>query len=122
MKRCLFLVLALALAMWAPIPAQADCPGITQGLFPITSSYQQLTVSNTAVGLTYPTNRNVVLAVVVVEGNDIRFRDDGTSPTASVGTPVLAGLTIPLCGTSISSFKAIRVSGDAVLNVSYYGQ
>lgn len=83
--------------------------------------YQQLTVSGTAVGLTLPTRGVVRIAVVVVETNSIRYRDDGTVPTASVGTPVPANGSIAISGAAISSFRAIRTGSDAVLNIHYYG-
>lgn len=83
--------------------------------------YQQITVSTTAVALTVPAN--AVRAVLVVEDQPLRWRDDGTDPTASAGFLVKADVVFELHGTlSLNAFKAIRDdSSDAVLSVSYYG-
>jgi hypothetical protein len=118
MLKKLFLLTVLVVAL--PLSAYAfDCPGTVSVLPPL--GYEQLTVSNSAVGLTVPA-KPVRMAVVVVESNTIRFRDDGTNPTSTVGTPVVANVTILICGRAVDTFKAIRVSGDAVLNIAYYGQ
>lgn len=83
--------------------------------------YQQLTVSSTAVALTLPATGIVRMAVMVVETDAIRYRDDGTSPTASVGMPVASGGGVIVYNAAISKFKAIRQTNDAKLNISYYG-
>ena len=84
--------------------------------------YQQLVVSSTAVALTLPAVPGIVRqAVIVVEANPIRYRDDGTAPTAAVGTLVAANTPIVVTGNAISSFRAIRTGADASLSISYYG-
>lgn len=94
------------------------------GTFPMGTKplgYQQITVSTSAVGLTLP--KGAIRAVVGVEAQPLRYRDDGTNPSASVGYLVVAGGTVEVYGsTALSKFKAIRSGGtDAVLNVNYYG-
>ena len=102
-----------------PVQGQS-CPGVTSPLHPILGSFQQLTVSTTAVGLTVP--RGTKMTVLSVESNPIRYRDDLTDPTAAVGVLVGTGSTLVLCGDSVSRFRAIRQTGsDALLNVSFYG-
>lgn len=83
--------------------------------------YQQLTVSTTAVGLTVPAK--AIRAVIGVEAQPIRWRDDGSNPTSSAGMLQKADTTIELYDPqSINAFKAIRDdSSDATLNISYYG-
>ena len=82
--------------------------------------YQQLTVSTAAVGLTLPAGAQ--RAVITVEVQSIRWRDDGTAPTDAIGTLVAANATIELNSLlSLRQFKAIRVSVDAKLSITYYG-
>jgi hypothetical protein len=84
--------------------------------------YSQLAVSSTAVGLSAIPS-DAIRAIISVATDAIRYRDDGTNPTASVGMPVAANATIELPSReSIVAFKAIRVTTDAVLNISYYGE
>lgn len=112
----------LMLPLHAPevLPQAAGmCPGVN--FFPRALGYQQLTVDGTARSFTLPAGRTVRLAVAVVETNPIRYRDDGTAPTASVGTPVDPKNTIYICSGSVASFQAIRTGSSAVLNIHYYG-
>ena len=57
--------------------------------------YQQITDLSSSVGLTVPTvtpeglNGKPVFALIIAEGAPIRWRDDGTAPTASVGMPLV---------------------------------
>ena len=83
--------------------------------------YQQLTVSTTAVGLTLPTGAQ--RAVIHIEAQPIRYRDDGTDPTSTVGVLVKADVSFELNSLlSLRQFKAIRSgSVDATVNVVYYG-
>ncbi|TAJ96997.1 MAG: hypothetical protein EPO41_04720 [Reyranella sp.] len=57
--------------------------------------------------------------LVQAEVQNVRFRDDGTNPTASVGMQILAGQTIEYAG-DLSAIKFIEVAAGAVLNVAYY--
>ena len=83
--------------------------------------YGQATVSNTAIALpAIPSKASY--AIVNISTQPVRYRDDGTAPTASVGMPVASGeefvLVSPL---QIRNFKVIRSGGtDAELNVVYY--
>jgi len=87
----------------------------------IALGFEQLAVSNTAIGLaSIPEKANK--AVMTVEDGTLRYRDDGTAPTATVGLKVFVGGTIILNGRdSIQKFLAIRQgTTDSELNVSYY--
>lgn len=85
--------------------------------------FQQLSVSNTAVALTVPTGGNVTVAIIYVETAAIRWRDDGTSPTASVGMIALPDSILHLENLgNLAAIKFIRRDGtNATLNISYYG-
>ena len=86
------------------------------------SDPQTLTVSSTAVSLTVPARANA--ALITVESNSIRWWDDGSTPTASAGHLATAGTQVMYFDTGdrdlIVNFKAIRVTSDATLQISYY--
>lgn len=60
-------------------------------------------------------------AIIIVEGAQIRWRDDGTDPTSSVGSIANVGAVISLNNRNrLENFRAIRTgSTSATLNVSY---
>ena len=82
--------------------------------------YQQLTAAQlaSAIGLTIPTG--AVLALLQAELEAVRWRDDGTSPTSSIGMMLQPGQLPFVYTASLSSIKFIAAAADAVLNVSYY--
>lgn len=85
--------------------------------------YQQITSLGTAVGLTIPAG--ATHAFVNAEVANVRWRDDGTAPTASVGMLLEAeqssvpAVDLFYAGT-LSQIKFIAVSGSPKLNISYY--
>jgi len=79
--------------------------------------YQQITSVSSASGLTPP--QGATLALIVPETQAIRWRDDGTNPTASVGMPVAAGSYLSYDG-DLNRIKFIEQSASAKINVSYY--
>jgi hypothetical protein len=103
-----------------PIELAADSAGHLQqspaGLSAL--GYQQITSLSSASALTVPTGATV--ALIQAESQSIRWRDDGTNPTTSVGMVLAAGETVFFTG-SLSAFRAIEVSASAKLNISYYG-
>lgn len=88
--------------------------------------FRTLAVSNTAVALASATGgipKGATRAVISVASDAIRWRDDSTAPTASVGIYVAANASLELPSLeSINGFKAIRVTNDAALNIAYYGE
>lgn len=80
--------------------------------------YQQITDLASAASLTVPTGATV--ALIQAETQSIRWRDDGTSPTTTVGMVLAAGESVFYTG-NLATFKAIEVTASAKLNVSYYG-
>ena len=84
--------------------------------------YQQLTLTTGAQGLTVPTSANY--AILTLETDSARYRDDGVSPTSTVGMPLIAGQSMNLEDPMvISNFKIITDSTaplTPVLNISYY--
>lgn len=80
--------------------------------------YQQLTSLSAAAALTVPSGAKV--ALMQAEAQSVRWRDDGTDPTTTVGMVLNAGESLYFTG-SLAGFKAIEVSASAKLNISYYG-
>jgi hypothetical protein len=80
--------------------------------------YQQITSLTSAQSLTVPSGS--AFCYVTVEGTNVRWRDDGTAPTASVGMPIYAGQAPLLFSGDLSVVKFIQVSASATLNVAYY--
>jgi hypothetical protein len=83
--------------------------------------YEQLAVSSTSVSLTVPALAR--RALVQVQGASVRWRDDGTDPTAAIGMLLYTDGTIPnefLYEGDLDEIEFIRVSTDAVLNISYF--
>ena len=79
--------------------------------------YQQITSLSAATALTVPTGATA--ALIVASTQNIRWRDDGTNPTASVGMPVLVDTYFTYDG-DLNRIRFIEQSSGAVLNVSYY--
>lgn len=80
--------------------------------------YEQKTVSTSAVTLTVAAGANYCL--IEVQDDSVRFRDDGTAPTSSVGMPLASGQSIEYDGQP-EDLQFIRSgSADAKLNVLYY--
>lgn len=79
--------------------------------------YQQITSLSAAAGLTPP--QGATLALIVPETQGIRWRDDGTNPTASVGMPVASGSYLSYDG-DLNRIKFIEQTASAKINVSYY--
>jgi len=88
--------------------------------------YQQLDTLTSAVGLTVPTrdpgsgmNVKANFALIVAETQDVRWRDDGTAPTSTVGMLLKAGVIFQYDG-DLSKIKFIETTGSAKVNISYY--
>lgn len=83
----------------------------------IPNGYQQVTSLSSATALTVP--NGTILAVIQAESQNVRYRDDGTNPTASVGFILAAGDNVVYNG-NIAALKFIEVTASAKLNVLYY--
>lgn len=80
--------------------------------------YQQITNLLASTALTVPSGANY--ALVVCTGQTVRWRADGTDPTASIGMPLLVGQSLWFDASSISVVEFIETTPSAVLNVNYY--
>ena len=82
--------------------------------FPLndTFAFEALAVTGSAVGFTAATFANAIAAHAVVEGAQIRYRTDGTDPTATVGKVANPGDAIRISGyRDITSIRFIRTGG-----------
>lgn len=80
--------------------------------------YQQYETISSATGLTN-IPKGATMALIVAETQGVRWRDDGTNPTASVGMPIAAGAYLNYDG-DLNRVKFIEQTASAKLNVSYY--
>jgi hypothetical protein len=87
--------------------------------------YQQVTSLSSAAGLTVPQTtpgglaEKPVFALIVAEGAAVRWRDDGTAPTASVGMPLAIGVPLQYDG-DLNKIQFIQQAATAKINISYY--
>ncbi len=81
------------------------------------AGYEQISTLSAAKGLTPPDQAK--LALIQPQTKDISWRDDGTSPTASVGMFLAANDTLVYTGV-FSAIKFIETSASAKINVTYY--
>jgi hypothetical protein len=58
---------------------------------------------------------------IVAEAQAIRWRDDGTPPTTTVGQPLAVGAELIYYGRGLKNFRVIGQAANAVLNVTFYG-
>ena len=87
--------------------------------------YQQITSLSSSTNLTVPARdlNGLVgtprIAIITPETQAVRWRDDNTAPTASVGMPLAAGVTLQYDG-DLTQIKFIEQVGGAKLNITYY--
>ncbi len=96
-------------------------PGVGQATFClpyIPLGYQQITSLATATSLTVPSGSTAALITVGVAA--VRYRDDGTAPTASIGMPMSPSGSPLLYQGTLSAIQFIQVTTGAVLDILYY--
>lgn len=87
--------------------------------------YQQVTSLSSASGLTVPTRTpdgmsvRANFALIIAEGQAVRWRDDGIAPTSTVGMPLASGVALQYDG-DLSRIQFIEQTAGAKLNISYY--
>ena len=79
--------------------------------------YEQITALTPVAGLTVPGDARMALIQVLTES--VRWRDDGTDPTTTVGMLVTAGNEFWYTG-DLSTIKFLEVTANAEVNVAYY--
>jgi hypothetical protein len=88
--------------------------------------YQQIVGAVASTALTIPQVDPVtglkampVQAVIICDTQGIRWRDDGTAPTASVGMPIAVG-TVFVYDGDLTKLRIIQQAATATINVAYY--
>ncbi len=87
--------------------------------------YQQITSLSASTALTVPQKTlsglacSPTYAVIRCETQNVRYRDDGTAPTSSVGMPLNVGDVLEYDG-DLNKIRFIETTASAKLNVLYY--
>lgn len=83
--------------------------------------YQQILAATlvSATNLTVPAAGGAVWALICAETAGVRWRDDGTAPTATVGQLLTAGQCFQYAGP-LTAIQFIAQSGSPILDVSFY--
>lgn len=109
-------------AVWSQA-APAGCPQFRNYQ---SYDFEQVAVSSTSIGFTStkyaPAGAPAADAVyITVETNAMRYRDDGTAPTAAVGSPLVVNQTGWVCGQlNIARARFIRQAADGTLDAQFY--
>lgn len=108
-----------------PSPGYTDvngnkCSSSKTTYTPMPNSLQTITVSGTAQGLTVPTGATG--ATLSVTTGNVLYRDDGTAPTATVGTTLYSGTSPYWYTGNLSAIQFILPSGvgSATITVGFY--
>ena len=87
-----------------------------------TPAFSLTTVPTTGNALPTGTQQaGAALALLQAEGANIRWRDDGTVPTATIGTILYVGADPYPYSGDLNRIQFIQVAAGAILNVTYYG-
>lgn len=81
--------------------------------------YERITSLSSAQGLDVPQSFTK-LAVIQTEVSAVRWRDDETDPTSSVGMRLEPGQELQYDG-DLTRLTFIQETSGAILNISYYG-
>ena len=88
--------------------------------------YQRISSLSSATALTVPNvdpvsglNAKPTIALITPETQNVRWRDDGTDPTASVGMPIYVGTSLLYDG-NLANLRFINMVAGGKVNVSYY--
>jgi hypothetical protein len=85
-----------------------------------TFAFEALAVAGTAVGFTAATFATAYAAVARVEGAQVRYRTDGTDPTATVGMVADPGDVIYVNSSrDLQAIKFIRTGSSATVNAEF---
>nr|DAH84771.1 MAG TPA: hypothetical protein [Caudoviricetes sp.] len=88
----------------------------SQGYVPL--GYQQISSLAASTPLTVPPGAN--FALIDCEAQAVRWRDDGTAPTAAIGMPMaVADAPLDYSG-NLAALRFIEQTAGAKLNISYY--
>lgn len=114
--RLAWLALGLSVVVAYSVAATAQTPR--------RSTYQQITVSTTALTISTATTAGMDGCQIRVETDSVRYRQDATAPTSSVGMPLGAGDALHIERIQdVENTRFIRSgSSDSTLNVLCWQQ
>ena len=81
--------------------------------------HQDLDVLSSATALTVASGAKT--ALIQCETQDVRWRDDGTSPTTTVGMLLVAGAAPLFYTGNLDALEVIQTTTTATMNINYYG-
>ena len=83
--------------------------------------YQQITAGTLASATPLTVPAGATIAVVESEAASVRWRDDGTAPTATVGMILAPNNVLTLSGAAeLAAVQFILLSGSPLVDISYY--
>ena len=89
----------------------------------VPNGYCQITSLGTAVtlvsGCTSGVPASSTIAEICTEGVAVRYTDDGSTPTSSVGIPVSASTCFQYAG-DLRAIKFIQQASSGIIDVSFY--
>lgn len=59
---------------------------------------------------------------IVAEAQAVRWRDDGTAPTATIGQPLASGAELLYTANGLKNLQFISQTAGAILNCTFYAQ
>lgn len=83
--------------------------------------YQQITVTAVS-SIVQRANVTAAYYIIKVEAQAVRWRDDGTDPTTTVGMPLAVGETLKYDSKSINNLRFIAQTAGGIINVTAYGK
>ena len=83
----------------------------------LSAGFSQLTSLATATGVSAPLEAKA--AIIQAETQNIRWRDDGTAPTAGIGMQLAAGTSFLFTG-NLQALQIIEETASAKANISFY--
>jgi hypothetical protein len=88
----------------------------------VARGFQQITSLSSAAALTIPTGADglkPIRALIHCESQAVRWRDDGTAPTATVGMRLQVGQELDY-DADLTKIQFIEEVASAKLNITYY--
>lgn len=85
----------------------------------VNKGFQRITDVSVAIGLNLPAGASI--AIITPETAAVRWRDDGTNPTAAIGYPCPIGSELYYDSSSIRALRFIQQAAGAILSIAYYG-
>jgi hypothetical protein len=125
MMRAAFIAAALVFGLGGSAHAGNPPVSIFSGtLTPL--GYCQITATSSAVAVatancahgSVPTDATV--ADVIIETQGVRYRDDGTAPTTTVGMPLATGTEKIFAEQNFGAIQFIATTAGAIIDISFY--